>query len=128
MFSKGTLGQGLAVLPSDGKVVSPCEGEIIVVPPTQHAIGIRTKNGIEVLIHIGLKTEALSGNEFKCKKKIGDKVKIGDVLMDYNYRSLKRSNVDLLTIIVITNTSDFVDVIPIKAESVERGDQIIAVI
>ena len=102
------MGEGIAVLPEDGKVYAPCDGEVIVIPPSQHAIGFRTKNGIEILIHIGTQSELIE-NEFKCKK-------------------LKAKNYDLTTPIVITNTKEFTDILAVDENKVKAGDKIIAVI
>lgn len=127
MFSKGFLGKGIAIIPSEGKFVAPCDGEIVVVAPTKHAVGIKSTKGIEVLIHIGLKTELLSGNEFKAKVKVGDKVKTGDVLIDFDFAKVSKGY-DLTTVIVITNTADFVDVLPVKVEHIKKAEQLILVI
>ncbi|WP_373127884.1 PTS sugar transporter subunit IIA [Dielma fastidiosa] len=127
VFSTGLMGEGIAVLPEDGKVYAPCDGEVIVIPPSQHAIGFRTKNGIEILIHIGTQSELIE-NEFKCKVKEGQRVERGDLIMTFDIQKLKAKNYDLTTPIVITNTKDFTDILTVDENKVKAGDKIIAVI
>ncbi|GEM_PF-4178797 len=121
------MGEGIAVLPEDGKVYAPCDGEVIVIPPSQHAIGFRTKNGIEILIHIGTQSELIE-NEFKCKVKEGQRVERGDLIMTFDIQKLKAKNYDLTTPIVITNTKEFTDILAVDENKVKAGDKIIAVI
>ncbi|WP_229683263.1 PTS system trehalose-specific EIIBC component [Virgibacillus oceani] len=106
-FSQKMMGDGIAIEPSEGKVVSPLDGEVIQIFPTKHAVGIRGKSGIEVLIHIGLETVSLEGNGFEAHVKQGDHVKIGDPLVTFDLNYIKENAASTITPIVITNGDEF---------------------
>ncbi|MGF7058919.1 PTS sugar transporter subunit IIA [Brassicibacter mesophilus] len=112
VFSQKMLGDGIAIDPTDGNVVSPCNGKVIQVFPTNHAIGIETKEGIEILIHLGLDTVELKGKGFKRLVNEGDKVKTGDKLIEMDMAYLKDNAKSLITPVVITNGD--------KVESMEK--------
>ena len=103
VFSEKMMGDGIAIDPSDGEVVSPVKGEIVQVFPTKHAIGIRSLSGAEILIHVGLETVSLNGEGFEGHVKEGDKVKAGDKLITFNIDLIKEKAADIITPIVITN-------------------------
>lgn len=104
VFSKKMMGDGVAIQPNNGRVLSPCDGVVSVVfEPTYHAIGITMKNQMEVLIHIGLDTVNIKENIFKCKVKVGDQVSCGDELVIYDDKQLKSMNYDNVTMCVITS-------------------------
>ncbi|WP_353855457.1 PTS glucose transporter subunit IIA [Bacillus sp. Bos-x628] len=103
VFSQKMMGDGVAVKPSNGEIVSPVEGEIIQLFHTKHAIGIRTLSGLELLIHIGLETVGLNGEGFKAHMKEGDKVKIGDPLMSCDLDLIEEKAASTVTPIVIMN-------------------------
>ncbi|MFJ5965122.1 PTS glucose transporter subunit IIA [Bacillus sp. NPDC093026] len=103
VFSQKMMGDGVAVKPSNGEIVSPVEGEIIQLFHTKHAIGIRTLSGLELLIHIGLETVGLNGEGFKVHMKEGDKVKIGDPLMSCDLDLIEEKAASTVTPIVIMN-------------------------
>ncbi|RAM16726.1 PTS beta-glucoside transporter subunit IIABC, partial [Listeria ivanovii] len=103
VFSTGELGHGLAIIPSDGKLVAPVDGEIMVAFPTGHAIGMCTNNGTEILMHIGLETVELNGKYFDVKVKVGQKVSKGDVLVLFDREKILEENYNLITPILITN-------------------------
>ncbi|ADU30037.1 PTS sugar transporter subunit IIA [Evansella cellulosilytica] len=102
-FSQKMMGDGVAIMPSDGTVVSPVIGEIIQVFPTKHAIGIKTVNGVEVLIHIGLETVNLNGEGFTAFVKQGDKVAKGEKLISFDLDIINEKASSTITPIVITN-------------------------
>ncbi|MGG3575027.1 PTS glucose transporter subunit IIA [Bacillus gobiensis] len=116
VFSQKMMGEGIAVKPENGNIVSPVEGEIIQLFHTKHAVGIRSLSGIELLIHIGLDTVELMGEGFEAHVKEGDKVKVGDPLItcDLDFISEKASST--ITPIVITN-GDIVESIEQSGES-----------
>jgi len=103
IFSEKMIGDGLAIKPSDGHLVSPFDGEVIQVFPTKHAIGIRGESGLELLIHIGLETVSLNGEGFKTAVQAGDQVKKGAPLLTFNLAFIKENAADTITSIVITN-------------------------
>ena len=80
VFSQKIIGDGVAILPQDGNLVSPIDAEVVSIAETLHAYGLRSENGIEVMIHFGLETVALKGECFQCCVKVGDKVKAGSLL------------------------------------------------
>jgi sugar PTS system EIIA component len=102
-FGQKMMGDGIAVEPKDGQVVSPVNGEIIQVFPTKHALGIRSETGLEILIHIGLETVNMKGEGFTAFVKEGDKVKVGQKLIDFDLELVKEKAASTITPIVLTN-------------------------
>lgn len=103
VFSSRMMGDGIAVKYGGGNVVAPISGEIMAVVPSSHAFGIKSDSGLEILVHIGLETVRLKGGEFVSKHKIGDRVNVGDVVIEINEELLKESPVDLSSPIILTN-------------------------
>jgi sugar PTS system EIIA component len=116
VFSQKMLGDGIAIMPTDGIVVAPFDGEIVQVFPTKHAIGLRGKSGLEVLIHIGLETVALNGEGFEAFIKQGDKVAAGDKLVKFDMDYVNEHANSLVTPITLTN-GDSVDTFTVNEES-----------
>ncbi|SES70895.1 PTS system, trehalose-specific IIC component [Salinibacillus kushneri] len=108
-FAQKMMGDGLAIEPTAGKVVSPVNGEIVQLFPTKHAVGLRSESGVEVLIHIGLETVALDGEGFEAHVKQGDRVKIGDSLITFDLDFIKEKAESSISPTVITN-GDVLDV------------------
>ena len=106
-FSKGYLGEGIAIVPQNGEVFSPVDGVVTMLFPTKHAIGITSKHGTEILIHIGLDTVNLNGKHFKAFVKQGQKVRIAQKLIEFDYHLLKSLGYDLSTPVVITNKNEY---------------------
>jgi PTS system glucose-specific IIA component len=102
-FGQKMMGDGFAIVPTEGKVVSPVSGEIMQVFPTKHAIGIKTVAGVEVLLHIGLETVNMKGEGFTAHVKEGDKVKVGDLLVEFDLELVKERAASTITPVVITN-------------------------
>src|SRR5699024_2569453 len=102
-FSEKMMGDGMAIEPSDGKVVSPVVGEVILTFPTKHAIGVKTKAGVELLIHVGLDTVNMDGEGFEIHVKQGDQVNIGDPLLTFNLDLVKRKAASHITPVIVTN-------------------------
>lgn len=126
-FSCGVMGQGAAIVPAEGKVYAPCDGEIITFFPTGHAIGISSKSGAEVLIHIGLDTVKLNGKGFTPKKNQGDTVKRGDLLLEFDMDYIKKAGYDITTPVIVTNTDDYSEVKIVGSDKVNPGDDLIEV-
>lgn len=127
-FKSKKMGEGIAIQPEDGKVVSPVDGEVVSLFPTKHAIGIRSKEGIEILIHIGMDTVNLNGKYFKAYVKEHDQVKKGDLLIEMDIAGLKKENVEITTPVIITNTKDYLDVFATSAKEVKAGDKLLTII
>ena len=111
-FSTGALGKGVGIIPEDNTIYSPIDGEVTVVFPTKHAIGIKGENNAEILIHIGIDTVELDGEGFELSIKAGDKVHAGQKLGTVDFEAIKQAGYDPTTIVVVTNTNDYLDVIP----------------
>ncbi|GAE26126.1 PTS system [Halalkalibacter wakoensis JCM 9140] len=109
VFSQKMMGDGMAIDPVEGEVVSPVDGEIVQVFPTKHAVGIKTKSGVEVLIHIGLETVNLNGEGFEAFVKAGDKVKRGDKLIAFDLDIIREKAASTITPIIVTNTDEVVE-------------------
>ncbi|USK32273.1 PTS glucose transporter subunit IIA [Bacillus sp. F19] len=110
VFSQKMMGDGMAIEPSEGILVSPVEGEIIQLFHTKHAIGIKSLTGMEILLHIGLETVAMNGEGFEAFVKEGDKVKPGDKLITFDLNLIKEKAASTITPIIITNGDIIVNV------------------
>jgi PTS system beta-glucosides-specific IIC component len=127
-FSSGAMGQGLGIEPSEGKVYAPVDGEISTFFPTGHAIGITSDNGIEILIHVGMDTVELNGKGFTPKKKQGDHVKKGELLLEFDMNVIKQAGYSTVTPVIITNSDDFADIIPANPGSITHGQDAITLL
>jgi len=116
-FSNGMLGKGAAIVPSDGVVYAPCDGTVVTAYP--HAIGLITESGAEVLVHFGLDTVKLEGKYFELK------VKTGDLMVKADIGSMKGEGYDITTMILITNSNDYADIIPASGRAAKAGDVIL---
>lgn len=106
-ISQKMLGEGFALKPENGKVVSPVNGKITALYPTGHAIGILSNDGYEFLIHIGVNTFKLKAGEIRIHVKIGQAVKQNDILVEFNKEELESSGIDITTSILFTNKEEF---------------------
>lgn len=111
-FSSGALGKGAGIRPSANEVYAPVDGEITCVFPTKHAIGIKSDNGVEVLIHMGIDTVQLEGKHFETMIEQGKHVKRGEQIAAVDFAGIRRDGYDETVIVVITNTQEYLDVIP----------------
>ena len=127
-FSEEIMGKGIAIMPTDNNVVSPIDGTVSMVFNTKHAIGLKSDDGAEILIHIGLDTVKLDGEHFTTFVNSGDRVKVGDKLVEVDMTAIKEKGFDTITPIIVTNTSDYLDVIGNDVASVNEGDEIITII
>ena len=127
VFSSGAMGQGIAVKPSQDVVYAPADAEVTIVFPTGHAYGLRTANGAEILIHVGIDTVSMNGEGFNHKVAQGDKVKAGDVLGTFDSAKIAAAGLDNTTMVIVTNTADFASVNPVASGSVAKGDAVIEV-
>ena len=127
VFSSGAMGQGIAVKPSQGVVYAPADAEVSIAFATGHAFGLKTTNGAEVLIHVGIDTVTMNGEGFEQKVAQGDKVKAGDVLGTFDSNKIAAAGLDDTTMVIVTNTADFSSVAPVATGSVAKGDAVIEV-
>lgn len=127
-FADEIMGKGIAIIPTSNEVVSPINGTVSMVFNTKHAIGLKSDDGVEILIHIGLDTVKLEGEHFNVFVKNGDRVNVGDKLVEFDKDAIKDKGYDIITPIVITNTMDYLEVIASDVDSVNQGDEIIRVL
>lgn len=127
-FASEMMGKGVAIKPVDGKVVSPINGIVQTIFKTKHAIGLKSEDGTEILIHIGMDTVQLEGKHFKAYVKDGDKVKIGDTLIEFDTEAIKKEGYELTTPVIVTNTNDYLEVLARGVKKVNTGDAIISII
>jgi len=127
VFSSGAMGQGIAVKPSQGVVYAPADAEVSIAFATGHAYGLKTANGAEILIHVGIDTVSMNGEGFEQKVAQGDKVKAGDILGTFDSNKIAAAGLDDTTMVIVTNTADYATVTPVASGSVVKGDVIIEV-
>ncbi|KAE9565279.1 hypothetical protein ATN96_04325 [Companilactobacillus paralimentarius] len=125
VFASEALGKGVAILPDEGKVYSPVDGTITVVFPTKHAIGINSKNGAELLIHIGMDTVQLEGKGFTSHVEQGQEVHQGELLTEFDVDGITNQGYDVTTPIIVTNSKNYNDIDVLADGHVEPGDSII---
>ncbi|EHD21096.1 MULTISPECIES: PTS beta-glucoside transporter subunit IIABC [Brenneria] len=111
-FASGLLGKGIAIKPQSGRVVSPVNGTVASLFKTNHAIGLESDEGTEILIHVGIDTVKLNGQHFTAHVKTGDAVKQGDLLVEFDYQAIEAAGYDITTPVIITNSDDYIDVLP----------------
>lgn len=102
VFSTKMMGEGIAVIPAEGKIYAPCNGKIsMVMDNTKHAVGIETEDGIELLIHVGLDTVDLMGEGFQTHVSAGNSIEVGELLISYDKNSLNNKGINDITMMVI---------------------------
>ena len=122
VFSQEILGKGVAVIPEEGKIFSPARGEIVMICETMHAFTMITDFGAELLIHIGIDTVRMNGEGFTFYVKAGDKVEEGQLLAKVNLRKMVRAGYDMVTPMVICNSSSYKIQPVFQKEYVKPGD------
>ena len=128
VFSSEMLGKGFGVEPSEGKAYAPVDGEVTTVFDTKHALGLMSKNGVELLIHIGMDTVKLNGRGFDVKVKAGDQVKAGDLLAEFDMDLIKSEGYQVTTAVVITNTDDCEAIGEVKTGAVTKDTDVLTVL
>lgn len=127
VFSQELLGKGIAIMPSEGKLVSPVNGTVITVMETKHAITIKSDDGAELLIHIGLDTVNLEGKYYTANVKSGDKINVGDSLIDFDINEIKKSGYDIITPVLIANADKYSNISISEKKAVKAGENIIKI-
>lgn len=125
VFASGAMGKGIAIDPADGTVVAPAAGEITLVFPTGHAIGMRTENGAEILIHVGMDTVSLAGKGFNTFVQVGDKVDAGQKLLEFDLATIREANLPVILPVIVTNSTEFEDVLTTQNARVNIGDYLL---
>ena len=124
-FAAGRLGQGVAIEPSGNKVVAPSDSKIEAIFPTGHALALHTKEGLDVLIHIGLDTVKLDGRHFNVKAEVGQTVKKGDVLIEFDRDAIQSEGYDVTAPILICNSVEYASIKGNVGDTVSELDQLI---
>lgn len=127
-FATGALGHGIAIQPQEGKVFAPCDGTVLTVFPTKHAVGLVSDNGSEILIHLGMDTVKLNGQYFETHVTQGQKVKKGDMLVSFDREKIIAAGYSMETPMIITNSNDYLDVIPMGQETTGVGDDLLTLL
>ena len=121
VFSNEIVGKGAAVVPEKGEIRAPEDGEIASIFDTGHALGMVTKDGVELLIHIGINTVELKGKYFQIHAKQGDHVKKGDLLISFDIDGIKNAGYDVATPVLVSNTGDYLDILAKKEGAAGSG-------
>lgn len=127
-FASGVMGKGAAIIPSKGQLVSPFDGTIEAFFNTHHAMGLKSEDGVEVLIHVGIETVELGGKYFTPKKKQGDTIKANEVILEFDIEAIKNEGYDVITPIIITNSDNYMDIILENERKINKNENIMTVI
>lgn len=127
VFASEAMGKGIAIKPTDQTVYSPVDGTVQMVFDTGHAYGIKSDDGVEILIHLGIDTVSMDGKGFSQKVVANQAIKKGDVLGTFNLEDIAAAGLDSTTMIIVTNTADYAEVNPVAAGKVAKGDALITV-
>ncbi len=126
-FASGGMGKGVVIEPAEGKLYAPCDGQVMMLFETLHAIGLKSDEGAEILIHIGLDTVKLNGEGFKAHVASGDSIRKGDLLIEFDIDFIKEKGLSVSTPVVITNADNYADLVPSTGEHA-AGDKLMDVI
>ena len=107
VFSSGAMGNGIAIYPTDNKVYAPFDGTVEFIAETKHAIGLKSDDGVELLIHVGMDTVKMNGKGFDVKTKVNERVKEGDLLLEFDRNEIQKEGYSLITPVVITNSNNY---------------------
>lgn len=128
VFASGALGQGVGIVPDEGTVRAPLSGKVISVASSGHAFGLKSQDGVELLVHIGIDTVELKGEHFTVTAAKGDEVQAGDVLATVDLEAVKAAGYDTTTIVTVTNSAKLQEVTPAQSGPVEAGAPAVVVI
>lgn len=110
-FSQEILGKGVAIIPAKGRIVAPASGILTVVFETKHAVSITTPEGAEIIVHVGLDTVNLKGEHYTAHKKQGDKVKAGELLLEFDMAAIKEAGYEVITPVIVCNSPNYPDMV-----------------
>lgn len=126
-FAAEVLGKGMAVIPSEGKVVAPCAGEVSTLFDTKHAVGLTTVDGVELLIHVGVNTVELEGRYYEAHVAQGDKVKPGQLLLTFDISKIQAAGYNVTTPVIVANTDEYKSVTGLKTGAILRMEPLVKV-
>ncbi|WP_462289877.1 beta-glucoside-specific PTS transporter subunit IIABC [Holdemanella biformis] len=128
VFASGVTGKGVAIVPTNNVVISPVEGTVSVLFPSKHAVGITTKDGVELLVHIGLNTVMLNGEGFTAFVKQGDRVVCGQKLLEFDKEFILSKGYSLQSPVLVTNADQFSDIVMNENQTVKTGEELYKVL
>lgn len=123
-FAQGLLGEGIAIIPADGKVYAPCNATVDTMFETGHACSLVAENGAEILIHVGLETVGLGGKCFKVHVKNGQKVKKGQLMFEADLEGIKAAGLPTITPVLVCNSNDYTTFNTVTSKIVSAGEMI----
>lgn len=126
-FSEGILGFCAGIQPERGEIYSPVEGTVSQLSDTLHALGIQTAEGVEILLHVGLDTVAMNGEGFVPAVQVGDRVRIGQLLLTADLEKIRSAGYESVVVTAITNSDAFSDVILVGSGRIKRGEALVEV-
>ena len=124
-FAEGMLGDGIAIIPSEGKVYAPCNATVDMMFTTGHAVSLVAENGAEILIHVGLETVGLEGKPFKVHVENGQKVKKGDLMIEVDLEAVKAAGLNTITPMLVCNSGDYATFNKFIGKAVTNADVVI---
>ena len=124
-FAECMLGNGIAIIPAEGKVVAPCDATVDAMFETGHAVSLVAANGAEILIHVGLDTVTLKGKHFTIHAKSGDQVKKGDLLIEFDNDAIKAEGFNTITPVLVCNSDDYATFNTKVGKAVTNADVVI---
>lgn len=126
-FAEGLLGDGIAIIPTDGRVCAPTDGTIESIFDTGHALCMRSTTGVEILIHVGLETVGLNGGPFRTHCKNGDTVRRGQLLIEADLAAIKAAGLPIITPVLVSNSDSYACFDAVTGRNVTQDDIIISV-
>lgn len=128
VFSKCVVGKGAAIIPAEGKVYAPVDGTVEAVFDTKHAIGLKSAEGMEILIHVGMDTVELEGKYYTAHVAQGDAIQKGQLLLEFDMEQIQKAGYDVTTPVVISNTDAYMEILAAENKDVDTGDRLITVL
>lgn len=126
-FSQELIGKGIAVVPDNGKLYAPFDGVVEAAFKTKHAIGLKSDSGLELLIHVGMDTVNLEGKYFTSHVEQGQRVKTGELLLEFDINAIKKEGYDIITPVVVTNSDKYLDVLPAAKGNIKEKEILLKV-
>jgi PTS system beta-glucosides-specific IIC component len=127
-FAKEIIGKGIAVESVDGRVVAPFDGTVATVFRTKHVVGLRSEEGVELLIHIGIDTVELDGKFFTSHVQDGDTIKKGDLLLEFDKKAIEEAGYETIIPVLVTNTSAYLEIVASEEGNVEIGETLLTIL
>ncbi|MFB5674073.1 beta-glucoside-specific PTS transporter subunit IIABC [Paenibacillus terreus] len=127
-FASEAMGKGVAIEPASGRIVAPFDGTVTVAFKKKHALAVVSDKGAEILVHVGIDTVKLDGQHFTSHIQEGDRVKAGQLLLEFDAEKIKAAGYHTVTPIIVTNSHDYADVLPLQQGQVREGDELLQII